>query len=54
MERGDVDFKVITSYFKAGAGIYRFMCLAVFMVLAQILLNGSDWWIARWYDRVAD
>ncbi|KAK3795777.1 hypothetical protein RRG08_031858 [Elysia crispata] len=51
-EAGTVDLKVYMSYLRAGAGILYFICLAFFLLLAQVFLIGSDWWLARWTNQI--
>ncbi|KAK3702318.1 hypothetical protein RRG08_008706 [Elysia crispata] len=53
-ETGSVDLKVFTEYFKAGAGICFFTLLVLFVLLAQVLYVASDWWLARWTNKIED
>ena len=48
---GSIDSQVFITYTKAGAGIFYIVLTALTWVVAQTLLVGGDWWLARWYER---
>ena len=49
-ERGEgtVGWKVYLEYFKAGAGILKFLLLAILCLAAQGAYIASDWWLSYW------
>jgi len=46
--QGTVGVKIYYEYFKAGAGILKFLLLAFLCVAAQLAYIFSDWWLAYW------
>ncbi|KAK7478989.1 hypothetical protein BaRGS_00029750 [Batillaria attramentaria] len=46
--KGTVGIKVYVEYFKAGAGIFKFLLLVLFNLVAQCTYIMSDWWLSRW------
>ncbi|KAK3751067.1 hypothetical protein RRG08_044643 [Elysia crispata] len=53
-ETGAIDLQVFISYFKAGASIFLFVTLVLFLLLAQVFYVVSDWWLARWTSKLED
>ena len=47
-QTGTVGLRVYVEYFKAGAGIFKFLLLVVFNIVAQVTYIMSDWWLSRW------
>ena len=46
---GTVGMKVFYEYFKAGAGIFKFILLVFLNIVAQAAYVGSDWWLSYWW-----
>ncbi|GFS27775.1 multidrug resistance-associated protein 4 [Elysia marginata] len=53
-ETGNIDRQVFISYFRAGASRVRLILLVLFLLLAQVFLVTSDWWLAKWTNQVED
>ncbi|RUS69049.1 hypothetical protein EGW08_023192, partial [Elysia chlorotica] len=53
-ETGAIDAQVFKSYFKAGAGVLRLVALIFSVLLTQSFYTMSDWWLARWANKVED
>ncbi|GFS16349.1 multidrug resistance-associated protein 4-like [Elysia marginata] len=53
-ETGNIDLQVFIDYIKAGANTVLFVATVLFLVLAQVILVGGDWWLARWTNSIAD
>ena len=47
-QTGTVGLRVYVEYFKAGAGIFKFLLLVIFNIIAQVTYIMSDWWLSRW------
>ena len=47
-QKGTVGWKVYVDYFRAGAGILRFLLMALVCMVAQCSYIMSDWWLSRW------
>jgi len=45
---GTVGFSVYYKYFKAGAGLLKFIVLTMLCLTAQMAYILSDWWLAHW------
>ncbi|KAK3096011.1 hypothetical protein FSP39_021917 [Pinctada imbricata] len=47
-KEGTVGLKVYYEYFKAGAGVFKFIILVLLNLIAQAAYVGSDWWLSYW------
>ncbi|GFN81907.1 multidrug resistance-associated protein 4 [Plakobranchus ocellatus] len=52
--KGSIELKVYMKYFKAGTGIIMSILVIFFLLLAQVLYIASDWWLARWSNKIED
>ncbi|XP_060582248.1 ATP-binding cassette sub-family C member 4-like isoform X3 [Ruditapes philippinarum] len=48
---GTVGMSVYYQYFKAGAGIIKFLILALLCIAAQVAYIYSDWWLSIWSNQ---
>ncbi|KAL3847448.1 hypothetical protein ACJMK2_018354 [Sinanodonta woodiana] len=49
--KGTISFGIYVEYFKAGAGILKFILLVFLCLAAQGSYIMSDWWLSRWSNQ---